>query len=581
MASFQETKEEIQRRADLFDLVGKFVKLKKSGRNYLGLCPFHSEKTPSFTVSAERQFFHCFGCKKGGNVFDFYMEYHGVSFQEAFRELARQYGVDLPDRPFSQADRKKSDLRAKLLSVTETASAYFSSNLKNNLEGVEARAYLKRRGLRPDTIAEFRLGYAVNRWDGLLSHFRDRGMDLSLAEQAGLLISKTNGYYDRFRGRVIFPILDLTGQVVGFGGRCLDDSLPKYLNSPETQLFHKGDLLYGLHESVTAVRETGRVIIVEGYMDCLALRSHGFREVVAVLGTALTSGHVRRIKGLASEAYVVFDSDDAGRAAAVKSLPLFLNEGMTARAIALPDGEDPDSFMKAGGRPQFMKLIENAPALFDFILDLKSQKISGLPEEKALLLNEIALMLRSVSDDTICALYVRRIAQRLDIPETLIWRKLREKEPYSGPADNDQSKESSPWILSAKDYGTDIEILNLMVHHPEAFLELRGCKWGLLTSAPVTVELIEAFFRSYETQGRVVPEELGEYLSTDEARRRLREILLDPCIYKEEGIEQAVSDFRERHRQAEIKELIRQAKGKGDLSELNALLKLKGCAHKK
>ncbi|PIV98856.1 MAG: DNA primase [Deltaproteobacteria bacterium CG17_big_fil_post_rev_8_21_14_2_50_51_6] len=581
MASFQETKEEIQRRADLVGLVGKFVKLKKSGRNYTGLCPFHSEKSPSFNVSPERQFFHCFGCKKGGNVFDFWMEYHGVSFQEAFRELARIYGVDLPERPFSEADRKKRDLRAKLLSVEEAASAYFSSNLRNGLEGSVARAYLEGRGLDPATMAEFRLGYAVNRWDGLLSHLQDKGIDPGLAEQAGLLISKANGYYDRFRGRVIFPIFDLTGQVVGFGGRCMDDSLPKYLNSPETLLFHKGELLYGLHEAVSAVRETGRVIIVEGYMDCLALRSHGIREVVAVLGTALTPGHVRRLKGFAAEAYVVFDSDEAGRAAAVKSLPLFLNEGMSARAIALPEGEDPDSFVKALGRTKFLELVSEAPALFDFILDLKSKRISGLPEEKALLLNEIAFMLKSVSDETISALYVRRIAQRLDIPETLIWRRLREHTPGALGEDKFGPGDSLEWMRSADDYGSDLQILNLMVHHPGSFLQLKGCNWGLMTSAPVTVELIEAFFRSYETDGSVVPEGLGEYLITDEARRRLREILLHPSIYTEEGLEQAVSEFRERHRQTELKELIRQAKEKGDISELNALLKLKGRSNKK
>jgi DNA primase len=503
------------------------------------------------------------------------MEYHRVPFPEALKDLARRYGVDLPEGSFSVADKKKADIREKLFSINETAASYFAALLHHKVHGSNARDYLEKRGLSQEIIYSYKLGYAAGQWEGLVSHLRRSGIDLGLAAQSGLIISKNDGYYDRFRGRVIFPISNLTGQIVGFGGRSLDDSLPKYLNSPEGSLFHKGELLYGLHESLTAIREAGRVIIVEGYMDCLALRCHGIGEVVAVLGTALTEGHVRRLKGFALEAFVVFDSDDAGRAAAIKSLPLFLNEGLAARAVALPEGDDPDSYIREKGRSRFLELIEAAPPLFDFLLNLKIERISGLPEEKVAVMRELMPILCRLSDDALCSLYVRRLSQRLEMSEAVIWREVKKEHAGLGRENEGNCESQGPLMHVANDYGSDFHILNLMVYYPESFLELKNCKWPMLTG-PVTAEIISAFFELFERKGKVVPGELAGLLQSEEANNRLREILLHPCLFPEESVSQAVMDFKEREQKILLKERIRDAKERGDLAELNSLLKLKG-----
>jgi len=268
MVFHQSTKEEIRRVADIVELVGQFVQLKKAGRNFVGLCPFHAEKDPSFTVNAERQTFHCFGCKKGGDIFAFWMEYHNATFPEALRDLAERYNVTISDTFDPSAGKEKAAQRKALLHINEKAAAYFETTLRHVSKGKSGRDYLNDRSISKKTIIEFRLGYAPDEWGGLVGILRDHKLDLDMAVQAGVIIPKKNGgYYDRFRGRIIFPIFDLRRQVVGFGGRVLDNSLPKYVNSPETPVFHKGDVLYGLHASYKAIRDKGRAVIVEGYMD--------------------------------------------------------------------------------------------------------------------------------------------------------------------------------------------------------------------------------------------------------------------------------------------------------------------------
>jgi len=330
MDPYQSAKEEIKRAADIAELIGQYVQLKKAGLNHVGLCPFHSEKDPSFTVSPSKQMFHCFGCKKGGDIFDFWMEYHKVSFAQAMRDLAGRYHVTLPERELTPSQRRKMELSELLFKINGTAAEYFHHVLTKSEKGRSGRAYLDKRSIDKDVIREFMLGYATEEWDGLTAFLKRKKVDMNKAAQAGLIIAKKNGgYYDRFRGRVLFPIYNLRKQIMGFGGRVLDDSLPKYLNTPETPVFHKGELLYGLHAAYQSIRESNRAVIVEGYTDVLALKKHGFNEAVATLGTALTRDHIRKLKGYTKEAVVVFDADAAGKGAAIKSLPLFLNEGLS------------------------------------------------------------------------------------------------------------------------------------------------------------------------------------------------------------------------------------------------------------
>jgi len=308
MDSNQSYKEEIKRAADIVELIGQFVQLKRAGLNHVGLCPFHSEKDPSFTVNTAKQMFHCFGCKKGGDVFAFWMEYHKVPFPQALEDLAERYHVSLPKRKLTPSEKGKLALQTALFELNGLAAEYFHGILTKSEEGRDGRDYLEKRGISKEIISEFRLGYAPAKWDGLTEFLKKQKDDMDKASQAGLVIpNKKGGYYDRFRGRVIFPISNLKQQVVGFGGRVLDQSLPKYLNTPETPVFYKGKLLYGLNSSFQAIRESGRAVIVEGYTDVLALKVHGFQEAVATLGTALTGDHIRVLKGYAREAVVFFD----------------------------------------------------------------------------------------------------------------------------------------------------------------------------------------------------------------------------------------------------------------------------------
>ncbi|MGD8985462.1 MAG: DNA primase, partial [Desulfobacteraceae bacterium] len=372
MGDYQSAKEEVRRAADIVELIGQFVQLRKAGQNYVGLCPFHSEKDPSFTVSPSRQMFHCFGCKKGGDVFSFWMDYHKVDFPQALKDLADRYQVSLPEKPLTPFEREKMEVKEWLFKLNGVAAEYFHGILTRSEKGGPGRTYFDKRSIPKETILEFSLGYAPDEWDGLASFFQRKKMDLKKAAQAGLLIPRKNGgYYDRFRGRVIFPILNLRQQIVGFGGRVLDDSLPKYVNTPETPVFHKGELLYGLHVAYKSIRDSGRAVVVEGYTDVLALKRHGFDHAVATLGTALTRQHVRRLKGYAKEAVVVFDADSAGKAAAIKSLSSFMNEGLSSRVMVLPEGNDPDSYVNKNGLNSFLALLDASLPMFEYYLDLK------------------------------------------------------------------------------------------------------------------------------------------------------------------------------------------------------------------
>jgi DNA primase len=274
-----EAKEEVKKTADIVEVIGQYVELKKRGQNYVGLCPFHSEKSPSFTVNQNKQIYHCFGCGKGGDVFTFWMEYHNLDFPQSLKDLAERCNITLPQKRDIYADKKRTELKEQLFKINDLAGNYFHTILLKSTDGKPGRDYFSRRHISQEMIATFQLGYAVNRWDGLLNYLKSKNSSLDRAAKAGLLVPKNNkDYYDRFRGRIIFPIFDLNHHTIGFGGRILDDSLPKYINTPETPIYHKGYYLYGLDSAYANIRENGLAIIVEGYMDTLVLRQHGISK---------------------------------------------------------------------------------------------------------------------------------------------------------------------------------------------------------------------------------------------------------------------------------------------------------------
>jgi len=575
MNSHQSVKEEIRRVADIVEIIGQYVQLKKAGQNLMGLCPFHSEKAPSFTVNSSKQMFHCFGCKKGGDVFAFWMEYHKVSFPQALQDLAQRYHISLPEKVWSPAQKKQGELRDQLYEINEKAADFFHRVLLDSEKGSQGRRYLEQRSFNQELINGFRLGYAPDQWDGLLNYLKKEGLDNEKAVKAGLIISRQggSGYYDRFRGRVMFPIFNTRQQVAGFGGRVLGDKLPKYINTPESPIFHKSELLYGLDRAHQAIRETGRVVIVEGYTDVLALHSHGFHEAVATLGTALTKDHIRKLKGFAQEAIVVFDADAAGKGAALKSLPLFLNEGLSAKVMVLPEGEDPDSFLRENGLDAFRALLEESLPVFDFYLDSKISPETESIEQKVSVMKEILPLLAELGSEAQRSLYIQRLSGKTSISSAVIRAELDNLYP-SGKDRRQPTKVGEKLKAVKVKSRADFDFLNLLVHHPQTMKYLFAHEYKRLLSDPVAIEIADKLYEAFKRGGEIVEDQFVEALDGP-AQERFREIALNPSIYSAETIAQAVTEFEASINKLKLAESISRAKKNGDIIELNELLKIK------
>jgi len=576
MISYQSAKEEIKQAADIVSVVGQFVQLKKAGKNFVGLCPFHGEKAPSFTVSQDKQMFHCFGCKKGGDVFAFWMAYHSLSFPEALRDLAERYNVQLPEKHFTAEEKKKADYRETLYKINELAAIYFEKELAHPVRGKPGSDYFKKRSISHSIIEEFHLGYAPKGWDGLKQFLLSRKVSLETALAAGVLKRSDKGhYYDLFRERVMFPIIDLTQKkrVIGFGGRVLDDALPKYVNTPETPLFHKGTCLYGFAASRKAIRETGRAIVVEGYMDCLALRKHGLKEVVATLGTALSETPVRKLKGIGKEAVVVFDADEAGKAAAMRTLPIFLNERLSAKAVVLPKGHDPDSFINSSGREAFSRLLDVAPSLFDFYVD---QKLGSRPQNidrKVGILEEILPILAKVRNETQRSLYIRRLSEKSEVAESVVLSALRgvKQSSVKGRFKN-EIKQQFASVKPNRSIG-EIQLLNLLLHFPETVADLKGHHCRLLISDPMIRRIVDVIFDRQSSSETMTFETIQERLDLDEDRVWLREFGFRPAFCSDREVKQAVRDFIAKAQKKKIAESFKTAMG--DPRAINEILKRK------
>lgn len=573
MDQHQSVKEEIKRVADIVEVIGKFVQLKQAGQNLLGLCPFHAEKTPSFTVSPSKQIFHCFGCRKGGDVFTFWMDYHKITFPEAIRDLAERYQISLPKGPWSSSETEKWSERATLIKINELACAYFQEKLLRSEKGNAARTYLAGRGMVKEIVSRFRIGYAPDDWNGISRILK--GQDLECACKVGLVIPRKNeGYYDRFRGRVIFPIFDVSGRILGFGGRVLDDSTPKYMNTPESPLFHKGRILYGFQDSHEAIRRSGRAVIVEGYMDFLSLKRHGFNEVVATLGTALTREHIRTLRGYAKEAVVVFDSDAAGRAAASKTLPVFLDEEFPARAILLPENEDPDSFVNGHGLPAFQDLLTRAPSIFDFFVDLQLAQVGDSIESRLGILKQIVPLLCDLKNAAQQSLYVRRLAQKLDLYESSILEEMRKRLSSASWKEERNSVGFGPIVPKPKSKDETI-FLNILVHHPSAIESLMNEDFRILLSEGPAREIFDRILESYRRGTVINISKFVETADDEQSREMLREVLVCGSICRDEEVEQAISQFHDKVLKIKLAESKNKALENGDLQELSNIPKIK------
>ncbi len=406
--------EEVRTRNDIVDVISQYVNLKKKGANYFGLCPFHNEKSPSFSVSGDKQMYYCFGCGAGGNVITFVMEYENYSFVEAVKLLADRAGITLPEAEYSREARAQADLKNTLLEINRLAANYFYYQLKqpNGRIGYE---YFKNRALTDDTIKHFGLGYANKVSDDLYRYMRSKGYEDSILKETGLFFIEERGARDKFWNRVMFPILDVNNRVIGFGGRVMGDGEPKYLNSPETKLFDKSRNLYGLNFARTS--RAGYILICEGYMDVIAMHQAGFTNAVASLGTAFTSQHALLLKRYANQVILTYDSDGAGTKAALRAIPILKEAGISVRVLNMKPYKDPDEFMKNLGKEEFQKRIDNAVNSFMFEISvIRSQYSMQDPESKTAFYNAAARKLLEFPEKLERDNYTEAVAREYMIP---------------------------------------------------------------------------------------------------------------------------------------------------------------------
>ena len=402
--------EEVRMKNDIVDVISQYVKLTRKGSSYFGLCPFHNEKTPSFSVTPSKQMYYCFGCGAGGNVYNFVMEYENYSFGEALSHLADRAGVELPKIEYSKEAREKAERRGTLLEINKLAAQYFYYQLRRE-GGQAAWNYLTGRGLTEETIRKFGLGYSDKYSDDLYKYLKGKGYSDELLRESGLFnVDESRGMYDKFWNRVIFPIMDVNNRVIGFGGRVMGDGKPKYLNSPETKIFDKSRNLYGLNVARTTRRNY--LILCEGYMDVIAMHQAGFTNAVASLGTALTSGHASLVKRYTREVLLLYDSDGAGIRAALRAIPILREAGVTSRVVSLKPWKDPDEFIKNEGAEAFEERLNQAMDSFMFRVRVAEQEFPmEEPQGQNRFFEQCAQMLLELSDELERNLYIEAIAR--------------------------------------------------------------------------------------------------------------------------------------------------------------------------
>lgn len=418
--------DEIRNTADVVDIISGYVQLRKRGKNFIGLCPFHQEKTPSFTVSEDKQIYHCFGCGAGGNVFKFLMDFKNISFVEAVEEIAEHLGIKI-SYDQNQNDEQQNELE-EFYEINLQAAKFFSDNLLKSNEGEEAREYLKNRSIKLQTQRLFGIGFAPYGWANFLNVAKDNKIDLQKARQLGLIdLNERNEYYDKFRGRIIFPIFSPNGRVIAFGGRIMEkrDDIAKYLNSPESQIYSKRRSLYGLFHSKDEIRKLDRAILVEGYMDLVSLYQAGVKNVVASSGTSLTDEQVQLLSRFTKNIIILFDSDPAGQKASLRSIEILLKQDFEVKVITLPQGEDPDSFINKFGKEKFDEEVSTAKNFLEYqTAQFEEQGMFEDPNKAAQAIREIVTTLAIVSDELKRTFLLKSIAKKFNLREKLIESEL-------------------------------------------------------------------------------------------------------------------------------------------------------------
>ncbi|HTP66394.1 MAG TPA: DNA primase [Geobacteraceae bacterium] len=507
--------QEVRERAAILDVVAEYVNLRKSGANYLGLCPFHGEKTPSFNVNPGRAIFHCFGCGVGGNVFSFIMKMEGLTFPEAVKFLAKRVGVTIEERIPSAAEKQRIDERETLYRITELAMRFYRRILREDPAGETGRRYLDRRGVAETTAEAYQLGFAPDRWDSLTRFLERQRVPLEVAEKLGLVRQReSGGYYDLFRNRLLFTIADPYGKPVGFGGRVLDDTLPKYINSPESPIYHKSDILFGIDLAKQSMREKDAAIIVEGYFDHLALYQAGVRNAVATCGTALTTGHLKLLRRYAGMVYTLFDSDAAGKKATFRAMELFLEGGVPASVVELPAGDDPDSFLGKEGSAAFTERVAIARPIFDYyIRDILASSDTASVGGKVKVIDELVQQLKKIANPVERDLYLREIARLLGESERTLRQVLGGNRAPAAALQPSRGQ-------TQRRTGTEDMLLALMGKYPEVSGKVDEYGVANLFSADL-IPVAEAILRQIRIGGDVDWGLILEQVEVPEERNRL------------------------------------------------------------
>ena len=502
--------EEVRSRNDIVDVIGGYVRLKKKGSTYFGLCPFHNEKTGSFSVSPNKQMYYCFGCGAGGNVFTFLMQYENFTFGEAMQSLADRVGIELPQQEMTSAQRREADRRTRLLEINKEAAKYFYTLLRSP-RGQKAYQYFKKRELSDETMQKFGLGYSDQYSDDLYRYLRKKGYDDDILKDSGLItIDEVRGGHDKFWNRAMFPIMDVHNRVIGFGGRVMGDGEPKYLNSPETRIFDKSRNLYGLN--IARTTRKSQLLLCEGYMDVIALHQAGFDNAVASLGTALTSGHANLLKRYTKEVYLTYDSDGAGVKAALRAIPILKEVGIVTKVINMRPYKDPDEFIKALGAEEYQKRIDEAENSFLFEIRIMQENYDmNDPESKTAFYNEIARKLLGFSEELERNNYIEAVAEKYQIGFDNL-RKLvnnlavkggivREHTPLKSGINENKKKEDG-MKQSQK------LLLTWLIEDTRLF----GAIKGLITAEDFTEELYHRvateLFAQFEADGSVNPAQI-------------------------------------------------------------------------
>lgn len=577
----------VKQSVDILDVIGQAVQLRRAGNRHIGLCPFHQEKTPSFQVDVENQLYYCFGCGSGGDVLSFVMRHQNMSFGDALKYLADRYHIALPERDDAggmrggaiEESRKEKE---RLYEVSRIASDYFYRQLQQSKAGRAAREYVQRRGLPDEVVERERLGVALPQWDGLLTHLRSLGIEPELGVKAGLLGQSPGGsgrIYDRFRNRLIFPITDERGRVVAFGGRSLSAETqdePKYLNSPETPIYHKGRMLYQLARARSECGQVRQVVLVEGYMDLLAFHARGFHRVVATLGTALTIHQVRLLTRMVDEVILAYDGDDAGERAMLKALPLFLQQEMAVSCVRFPDGMDPDDFLGAKGLEGFLALIGKRRDLGVYALGKTLEAWDGTTGSKAKTLSSARALLGETRQSVLRAEYVRIVSERLALSENLI-----EKELFQGNTSAGRYADPKPAApLRCMPQARLIEegVVRVMLKYPEYIDEVRDSGAVEYFDEPKLKTIAETLLMAPVSSGeRLNAGAAYDLLPSPESQELFSRLLLESSELDEAGTQvrewlKRLCLRKEQKESMHLQESLRRAEEEGDTARAFKIL---------